>query len=95
MNKKDLVTKIASDAQLTRTQAASALEAIVEGIQASLVKGDRVTISGFGTFDVSHRKARVVRNPRSGAAMEIGPKIVPRFAPGVDLRSAIGRRPGK
>ncbi len=94
MNKKDLVAKIASDARLTRSQAASALDAIVAGIQSSLVKGDRVTISGFGTFDVSHRKARMVRNPRNGAAMEIGPKIVPRFAPGTDLRDAIGRRSG-
>jgi DNA-binding protein HU-beta len=95
VNKKDLVTKIASDARLTRTQAASALDAILSGIQAGLVNGNRVTISGFGTFDLLHRKARVVRNPRNGAAMEIGPKVVPRFAPSNDLRSAIQRRSAK
>jgi len=92
VNKKDLVGKIASDARLTRTQATLALDAFLEGIQASLVRGDRVTISGFGTFGVSHRKARRVRNPRSGSAIEIAAKRVPRFAPGVELKSAIERK---
>ena len=67
MNKKDLVGKIAVDARLTRTQATRALDAFLEGIQASLVRGDRVTISGFGTFGITHRKARKVRNPQSGS----------------------------
>jgi DNA-binding protein HU-beta len=89
MNKKELVGKIASDASLTRAQASRALEAIVQGIQASLVRGDRVTISGFGTFGVSHRKARRIRNPRSGSAMEVAARRVARFAPGGELKSAI------
>ena len=92
MNKKELVGKIASDARLTRIQAARALDAFVEGIQASLVRGDRVTISGFGTFGITHRKARRVRNPISGSAIEIAAKRVPRFAPGQDLKSAIERK---
>jgi DNA-binding protein HU-beta len=89
VNKKDLVGKIASDASLTRAQASRALDAFVQGIQASLVRGDRVTISGFGTFGVSQRKARRVRNPRSGSAMEVAAKRVPRFAPGAELKTAI------
>jgi DNA-binding protein HU-beta len=92
VNKKDLVVKIASDARLTQAQASRALDAFVQGIQASLVRGDRVTISGFGTFGVSHRKARRVRNPRSGSAIEVAAKRVPRFAPGADLRTAIGEQ---
>ena len=91
MNKRDLVGKIAIDANLTRAQATRALDAFLDGIQNSLVNGDRVTISGFGTFGVSKRKARRVRNPRSGSAIEIAAKRVPRFAPGMDLRSAIQR----
>jgi len=94
MNKKDLVGKIASDASLTRTQAAQALNAFLEGIQASLIRGDRVTISGFGTFGVSHRKARRVRNPRNGSAIEVAAKRVPRFAPGAELKLAIALKPG-
>jgi DNA-binding protein HU-beta len=91
VNKKDLVGKIAIDANLTRAQAARALDAFLDGIQSSLINGDRVTISGFGTFGVSKHKARRVRNPRSGSAIEIAARRVPRFAPGMDLRTAIQR----
>jgi DNA-binding protein HU-beta len=91
VNKRDLVGKIAVDARLTRAQAARALDAFLQGIQTSLVRGDRVTLSGFGTFGVMHRKARQVRNPRSGRAMEVAAKRVPRFAPGADLKIAMTR----
>jgi len=91
VTKKELVGKIASDAAITRAQASRALEAFLSGIRASLVRGDRVTISGFGTFGVSHRKARRVRNPRSGRPIEVKAKRVPRFAAGVELKSALER----
>jgi DNA-binding protein HU-beta len=99
VNKRDLIGKIASDARLTRAQASRALDALVEGIRIGLSQGDRVTISGFGSFGVLHRKARRVRNPSNGKAIEIAAKRVPRFAPGIELRSAIQRsshdgRPG-
>jgi DNA-binding protein HU-beta len=93
VNKRDLVGKIALDARLTRAQAARALDAFLEGIRVSLARGDRVTISGFGTFAVTHRKARRVRNPRNGGAIEVAAKRVPRFAPGLELKSAIGQEP--
>ncbi len=89
MTKRDLIGTIASEAGLTRAQASRALEACVAGIQASLVRGDRVIISGFGTFGVSHRKARRVRIPKRTAAVEIAAKRVPRFAAGAILKSAI------
>ena len=91
VNKKDIVGKIALDAQITRAQATRALEACLSGIRTGLERGDRVTLSGFGTFGVSHRKARQVRNPRSGRAIEVQAKRVPRFAPGAELKSAIER----
>jgi len=91
VNKRDIVGKIAIDANLTRAQAARALEAILAGIQNSLVLGDRVTLSGFGTFDVSQRKARQVRNPRNGSAIEVRARRVPRFAPAPDFKSAIDK----
>jgi DNA-binding protein HU-beta len=95
VTKRDLIGRIAADAALTRAQAARALEACVAGIQASLRNGDRVTISGFGTFGVLQRKARVVRNPRDGRAMQIAARKVPRFAPGIELRAALdGMDPG-
>jgi DNA-binding protein HU-beta len=94
VNKRDLVGKIAVDARLTRAQAACALDAFLEGIQNSLVRGDRVIISGFGTFGVSQRKARRIRNPRSGNAIDVAAKRVPRFAAGIELKSAIDKSPG-
>ena len=89
MNKKDLIGKIAVDARLTRAQASRALDAFLQGIQNGLSQGDRVTISGFGSFGVLHRKARRVRNPANGEAIEVAAKRVPRFAPGNELKSAI------
>ena len=89
MNKKDLISKVASDARLSRSQAARAVDAVVEGIRTALSRGDRVTISGFGSFGVLQRKARRVRNPTNGKALEIAAKRVPRFAPGNELKSAI------
>jgi DNA-binding protein HU-beta len=89
VNKRDLVGRIALDACLTRAQAARALEALLRGIETSLVEGDHVTINGFGTFGVAHRKARRVRNPRSGNSMEIAERRVPHFAPGSELKTAI------
>ena len=89
MNKRDLITKIASDARLTRAQATRALDALVEGIRTGLSRGDRITISGFGSFGVLHRKARRVRNPTNGTAIEVAARRVPRFAPGNELKSAI------
>lgn len=83
---------MAEEARLTRAQASRALDAFLAGIRSSLMRGDRVTISGFGTFGVFDRKARRVRNPRSGHAMEVAAKRVPRFAPGVELKSAIERK---
>ena len=74
---------------MTRAQASRALDAFVAGIQNSLVRGDRVTLNGFGTFGVTNRKARRVRDPRSGRTLEVAAKRVPRFAAGTELKTAI------
>ncbi len=89
MNKRDLVESIAGYARITRVQAARAVDAFVRSVQSSLVNGDRVTLVGFGTFAVSQRKARRVREPRGGRTMQIEAKRVARFAPGVELRAAL------
>ena len=91
VTKRDLVGIMALEARLTKVQATRALEAFLRGVRTGLIRGDRVTLSGFGTFGVSHRKARRVRNPRNGDAMEIAARRVPRFAPGVELKSALER----
>jgi DNA-binding protein HU-beta len=91
VNKRDLVESIAGDAQISRVQAARALEAFVRTVQSSLVNGDRVTLVGFGTFVATHRKARRVREPRGGTTMEIEARRVARFAPGLELRAALAQ----
>jgi len=89
VNKRDLVRKIAQDARLTNTQAAKALDAVLDGVQSSLIRGDRVTLVGFGTFVTSQHKARKVRDPRFGGTMQIAARRVARFAPGIELRMAL------
>jgi DNA-binding protein HU-beta len=89
VNKRDLIESIAGDARITRVQAARALDAFVRSVQSSLVNGDRVTLVGFGTFAVSQRKARWVKEPRGGRTVQIEAKRVARFAPGLELRAAL------
>lgn len=89
MNKRELVRKIARDARITNAQAAQALDAVLDGVQSSLVRGDRVTLVGFGTFATSQHKARKVRDPRCGGTMQIAARRVARFAPGNELKVAV------
>ena len=89
MNKADIVDKIAGEAGITKTQASTALDATVNCVTASLKKGDRVTLVGFGTFATSVHKARNVRDPRFGGTMQIAARRVARFAPGIDLKLAV------
>ena len=87
MNKTELIEHIARVTDLSKAAAARALEAVVDGVQAELKKGGSVTITGFGTFSVTRRKARVGRNPRTKAEIRIKAAKVPRFRPGKGLKA--------
>ena len=89
MNKGDLVGKIARDAGLTRSQAEAAFNSLIGGVTASLKRGQKVTIVGFGTFSVTKRKARMGRNPQTGAPIKIAARKIPKFASGSDLKNAV------
>ena len=89
MNKGDLVGKIAKDVGLTKSQAEAAFNSLIGGVTASLKKGQKVTIVGFGTFSVAKRKARVGRNPQTGNPIKIAAHKVPKFASGSDLKKAV------
>lgn len=89
MNKADLIDKVAQDADITKTAASAALDSVLEGIASSLKRGSKVTLVGFGTFSVSHRKARTGRNPQTGDAIHIAAKNVPKFTAGKALKDAI------
>ena len=91
MNKGHLIDRISSAAHCNKTQAAVAIETMVDAVTGALKKGERVTIVGFGTFNVSQRKARNGRNPQTGSLIKIAARRVAKFTPGIELKKAVGR----
>jgi DNA-binding protein HU-beta len=89
MNRQDLIGKIARDTGLSKSSAAAALDSFFDGVTRSLKKGDSITFVGFGTFKTSQRKARLARNPQTGAAIKVPKRRVVRFSPGKALKSAV------
>ncbi len=89
MNKAELIESISDSADLSKSSAGRALDAAIEGITKALKKGDTVTLVGFGTFSVRHRKARIGRNPRTGDEISINASKAPGFKPGKALKDAI------
>jgi DNA-binding protein HU-beta len=86
MTKKDLVNSIAKDAGLTVKDAGKALNSFVASVGKAMKKGQRLQLPGLGTFKVAKRSARVVRNPRTGAKLNVPAKKVVKFkaAPALD-----------
>lgn len=90
MTKQDLVNAAASAAGVTKKDAQAVLDAILDAITSSLQKGDNVTITGFGTFRVSHRAARNGVNPRNpGQKIKIPAMKLPAFKAGKSLKDAV------
>jgi len=85
MNKAELISKIADDAGITKTQANAALDSFVTAVTKTLKGGGKVTLVGFGTFSVSKRAARNGRNPQTGAVIKIKAKKVAKFKAGKEL----------
>ena len=89
MNKAELVDEVVLYTGLTRTESREAVNAIISVITDSLVREERVTLVGFGTFQVVQRKARRGRNPQTGQTIQIPMKKVPKFVAGKKLREAV------
>jgi DNA-binding protein HU-beta len=89
MNKAELIDKIAKDSGITKTQANEALDSFTNAVVASLKKGDRVTLVGFGTFSVSERSARNGRNPQTGEVIKIKASKSPKFKAGKEFAGKI------
>lgn len=90
MNKGQLIDKIAADASITKSQAGAALNAFMEAVKGSLKDSDKVTLVGFGTFSVGKRSARIARNPKTGATLQVAEKSVVKFKAGKELEDSIG-----
>ncbi|HZX79348.1 MAG TPA: HU family DNA-binding protein [Lysobacter sp.] len=89
MNKADFVAAIADAAELSRVEAANAVDAMVSVITKTLKKGENVTLVGFGTFEVRERAARQGRNPKTGETIEIAASKNPSFKAGKALKDAV------
>jgi len=89
MNKAELINHVAASADLSKTAASAAVEAVLGGITGALQGGDSVSLVGFGTFSVAERAARTARNPRTGEAIEVGPSKAPKFKAGKGLKDAV------
>ena len=89
MTKQDLVNKLADMAGMTKVDAAKALDTLSDVVTAALKKGEKVTWTGFGTYEVRSRAARMGRNPQTGAPMHIAASKTPAFKAGKSLKDAL------
>ena len=89
MNKTTLINQVAKDASVSKKEAEKAVNAFIEVVGDELAEGKKVTVTGFGTFLVTKRKAREGVNPRTGERIKIPAQILPHFRPGKGFKDAI------
>ena len=89
MTKAELIESISSKVDLQKSTAERIVNTIFDDIVAALKNGDKVNISGFGTFQVSDRKARTGRNPKTGEAIQISASRSAKFKPGKMLKDSL------
>lgn len=89
MNKAELIEQIANETEMTKKKATVVVEAVLEAIKDNLGKGNKVLLTGFGTFEVRERAARKGRNPQTGAEIKIPASKIPAFKPGKALKLVV------
>ncbi|WP_193170526.1 HU family DNA-binding protein [Nisaea nitritireducens] len=89
MNKNELVAAVAESADITKADAASAVDAVLDSITSALKTGDEVRLVGFGTFSVASRAASEGRNPRTGEKIQIAASKQPKFKAGKGLKDSL------
>lgn len=85
MNKTQFVEAVALDTNMTKAEARKAVDAMIRTTVQALREGDRLMLTGLGSFSVQHKSERTGRNPRTGAAVKIPPRKVIKFRPTVEL----------
>ena len=91
MNKTELITIAAENAGLTKKDTERVLNAAIDAITAALIKGEKVQISGFGSFETKDREARMGRNPHTKESIEIPATRVPGFKASKALKDAVAK----
>lgn len=89
MNKAELIDAVATAADIEKSTATRAVQAVLDNIAGALKKGDQVVLAGFGTFAVKARAARTGRNPKTGEEIKIAASNVPAFKAGKALKEAV------
>lgn len=92
MNKTELVALVAEKASMTKKDAAVAVDATFSAITDAMVKGDKVQVVGFGTFETKHRAERTGKNPRTGEVLTIAAITTPSFKAGKGLKDAVNSK---
>jgi DNA-binding protein HU-beta len=89
MNKSELVEAIADNAEMTKAAASKALDSFMSAVTEALRKGEKVELTGFGSFSTTNRPAREGRNPRTGETIQIKAARVAKFKVGKSLKEAV------
>jgi nucleoid DNA-binding protein len=89
MTKADLIDSMAKRTELPRPKAEEIVNGLFDDIVGALKNGDKVNISGFGTFSISQRKGRIGRNPKTGETIEIAPSRAAKFKAGKILKDSL------
>lgn len=92
MNKSELIAAVAKKAEIKKIEAEKAVNAVFETIQNEMEAGEKVQLIGFGTFEAKSRPARIARNPRTGAEIEVPASKTPTFKPSKVLKDNLNSK---
>lgn len=87
MNKAGLINYVSDEVAISKKEAKIVIDAVLDGIRGGIVNEGKVTLVGFGTFELAKRNARVARNPKTGERIDVPEKTVPKFRPSASLKA--------
>jgi DNA-binding protein HU-beta len=95
VNKAQLIDAVAMKLDISRRSAGDTVDAVLDGITGAIISGDKVSLTGFGTFETTRRAARTARNPRTGESVAVPAATVPKFRPGQALKDEVNTTGGR
>ncbi len=96
MNKAELISEVARRTDVDRLDVARVVDAVLVSVRDAVARGQRVSLSGFGSFERQRRNPRIGRNPRTGEPVRIPARNMPSFSPGTGYKQAVAdKRPGR
>jgi DNA-binding protein HU-beta len=95
VNKAQLIDAVAMKLDISRRSAGDTVDAVLDGITGAIISGDKVSLTGFGTFETTRRAARTARNPRTGESVAVPAATVPKFRPGQALKDEVNTTSGR